>query len=178
MFEHLCPFTTIVVTGPQRSGTKFVAEIIAEEVGLRYVNESEFGVHALDRFWKLLDERVVIQAPALSAYCHLLPAHVAVVFMLRDLGEILASQSRVADWLETEEPRELAKYFRSKGESSAAVKYDVWRRFQKLAMLSEEKPFFELRYPGDLCEHPRYVPPAYRQGWLPQQTTSVPSENR
>ena len=67
MFANLRPFTTIVVTGPQRSGTKFAAEIIAEQLALRYVNESEFGVHRLDRFWELLDEKVVIQAPALSA---------------------------------------------------------------------------------------------------------------
>lgn len=174
MFAYLKPFTTLIVTGPQRSGTKFAAEIIAEKLGLRYVNESEFGVHALDRFWRLLDENVVIQAPALSAYCHLLPEHVAVVVMLRDLDEILASQSRVAGWLENEEPRELAKYFRSaENGTSAAVKYDVWQRFQKPAMLSEGKPFFEMRYPDDVREHPRYVPTEKRQGWLPQQTSAV-----
>jgi hypothetical protein len=174
MFDHFRPFTTIVVTGPQRSGTKFAAEIIADELGLRYVNESAFGVHALDRFWKLLDERAVIQAPALSAYCHLLPGHVAVVFMLRDVDEIQASQSRVARWLENEEPRELAKYFRlPNGESSAAVKYDVWRRFQKPAMLSEDKLLFELRYPDDVRGHTRYVPPDERQDWMPQQTAAT-----
>ena len=173
MFDHFRPFATLVVTGPQRSGTKFAAEIIAEELRLRYVNESEYGVHALDRFWKLLDERAVIHSPALSAYCHLLPAHVAVVFMLRDFGEIVASQARVPGWRETEEPRELAKYFRASGsESSAAVKYAVWERFQKPAMLSEGKPFFELRYPADLQDHSRYVPPEERQGWLPFQTVA------
>lgn len=160
-----------MVAGPQRSGTKFAAEIIAEELGMRYVNESEFGVHALDRFWRLLDERVVIQAPALSAYCHLLPGHVAVVFMLRDVGQIAASQSRVAGWPENEEPRELAKYFRTAETGpSAAVKYDVWQRFQKPVMLSEGKPFFELHYPDDVRGHPRYVPANQREGWLPQQT--------
>lgn len=166
-----------MVTGPQRSGTKFAAEIIAEELGLRYVSESEFGVHSLDRFWELLDGKVVIQAPALSAYCHLLPGHVAVVFMLRDLDEILASQSRIAGWLENEEPRELAKYFRSADSgTSAAVKYDLWQRYQKPAMLSEGKSFFELHYPDDVRGHPRYVPADQRKGWLPKQT--VPKSSR
>ena len=96
--------------------------------------------------------------------------------MLRELGDILASQSRVGGWLETEEPRELAKYFRSaECGTSAAVKYEVWQRFQKPAMESARKPFFELRYPDDVQRHPRYVPPDQRVEWLPQQT--APSGN-
>jgi hypothetical protein len=171
LFKNLRLFSTIVVTGPQRSGTKFVAEIIAEELGLRYVNESEYGVHAFDCFWKLLDEPAVIHAPAMSAYCHLLPGQVAVVFVIRDVAEILASQARIAGWCEIEEPRELAKYFRSPGgESSAALKYDAWTRFQKPALASAGKAFFELHYPADVQDHPRFVRAADRRDWLPQQT--------
>jgi hypothetical protein len=171
LFNHLQPFSTIVVTGPQRSGTKFTAEIIAAELGLQYVHESEFGVHALDHCWKLLDQPVVIQAPALSAYCHLLPPHVAVVFMLRELGQILASQERIAGWRDVEEPRELAKYFRLPGgEPIAQLKYAVWEQFQKPALTAAGKPFLELRFPTDVENHPRFVSAAERRDWLPHQT--------
>lgn len=174
MFELLKPFTAIIVTGPQRSGTKLVAEIIAEEFGLRYVHESEYGVHEFPRFSALLDQPAVIHAPAMSASCHLLPEHVAVVFVMRDLAEILASQARIAGWRETEEPRELAKYFRSPdGESSAAVKYDIWQRFQKPVLASAGKTFLELNYPADVQDHPRFVPARERREWLPQQTRAV-----
>ena len=170
-FHSLRPFLTIVVTGPQRSGTKFVAEIIADELGLRYVHESEYGVHDFHRFWALFDQPAVIHAPAMSAYCHLFPENVAVAFVLRDVAEILASQARIAGWRESEEPRELAKYFRSPdGESSVCVKYDVWQRFQKPALAGAGKPFFELHYPADVQDHPCFVPAGKRRDWLPQQT--------
>ena len=84
----------------------------------------------------------------MSAYCHLLPVRVAVVFVLRDVADILASQSRIAGWREAEEPRELAKYFRSSGgASSAAVKYDIWDQFQKPSMVDDGKPFFDCVIP-------------------------------
>jgi hypothetical protein len=171
MFDALKSFGTIVVTGPQRSGTKIVAEMLADDLGLRYVNEAEYGVHCFERFWTVLSEKAVVHGPAISAYCHLLPASVAVVFVFRDDAEIMASQAHVTGWLTHEAPRELQKYFRGPFEQSvAAVKYEAWRHFQKPAMREAGKIYIELHYPEDVLAHPRYVPSERRKDWEPQQT--------
>ena len=134
--DELRRFPTIVVTGPQRSGTTICAQIIADELGGHYIDEQEYLVHFFDRFWAFLKAGNVIHAPALSACCHLLPPEVAVVYVRRNIDEIILSQEDVPSdagkmWTEVEEPVELSKYFREPATGPIAkVKYDVWERFQ------------------------------------------------
>lgn len=182
MFAHLARFRTIFVTGPQRSGTTIAGRMIAADLGREYFDERDFGAHDLHNLLRLSSENAVIQGPALSAYCHLLPAHVAVVFMQRDLAEIVASQDRTRlpsgrTWTEEEETVELRKYFRAIG-PIAAVKYDVWERYQKPMMQQLGKPYFELAYAA-LAAHSLWVPKEQRQGWLPKQTShELPQRNK
>lgn len=148
MFEQMRRFDLIVVTGPQRSGTTIATKMIATDLDMEYVEEERFDVHYFHRLLPLLTGRRVIQAPALSAYCHLLPEEVAVVFMIRPVEEIQRSEQRVR-W--PEEHVELAKYFRTTG-TIAQVKYDVWRQHQRPNI----RHWFELKYAA-LQQHPLWI---------------------
>lgn len=174
-FQQLRSFTTVVVTGPQRSGTRITATIIAKELDRRYVDELDYGVHFFDRFWRFLTPGNVVHAPAMSAYCHLLPPAAAVVLVRRSIEEIIESQRDVRleggdYWTDVEEPRELSKYFREPGAGPiSSLKYDIWERYEKPLMAAQNKPFFELMFPHDLEGHSCYVPPGDRVGWAPFQ---------
>lgn len=110
----------IIVTGPQRSGTRIAAKILAHELGYTYVDEDAIGVDNEQAFWQLLlpgqtaerDEpgNWVLQAPGLSHMVHRLPYLVAeaaataptgrpedyaVVWMLRDEIAIVKSELRI-----------------------------------------------------------------------------------
>ena len=175
MFTHLAKFRTIFVTGPQRSGTTIAGRMIAHDLDREYIDERDYGVHELANLFRLVDETAVIQGPALSAYCHLLPKHVAVVFMHRDIQDIVTSQDRTVlssgdQWTHAEEPIELRKYFRDAG-PIAATKYDVWERFQKPHMDKQGKAYFEVEY-ATLADHPLWVPKDGRQGWHAKQTSN------
>jgi len=173
MFDYLARFRTIVVTGPQRSGTTIAAKMIAHDLQREHIDEQDYGTHDLLCFLRIIDRSAVIQAPALSAYCHLLPAHVAVVFMRREIDAIQASQDRALmasgrTWTQEEEPVELRKYFCDSG-PIAAIKYDAWDRFQKATMKRQGKASFDLNY-ASLASHPLWVPPHERRDWHPKQT--------
>lgn len=173
MFEHLAKFRTIFVTGPQRSGTTIAARMIAHDLGYEYIDERDYGAHDLQMLFRVVEEQAVVQGPALSAYCHLLPRHVAVVLMRRALADIVASQDRTTlpsgkSWTDEEEIVELAKYFRPQG-PIAGVKYEAWETVQKPAMTAQGKTFFEVLY-EDLADHPLWVAKDLRKGWGPKQT--------
>ena len=180
MFTFLAGFNTIFVTGPQRSGTTIAGKIIAADLGYTYIDERDFGTHDLPGLLALIRDNVVIQGPALSAYCHLLPKSVAVVFTLRSLEEIIASQDRTilpsgGNWTEAEESVELQKYFRETG-PIAAVKYEVWDKYQKPTLAAEGKAFFEIEY-ATLAAHPLWVPKEQRVGWHAKQTAVADVES-
>ena len=132
MFEHLKKWQRIIVTGPQRSGTRIATQMIAHDLDYWSVGEEEFGVDSLNRLWKILQisHNIVVQCPALSSYVHLLGLNddgLGVVMMIRDLGEIKASEERIFwKW----EMPELIRQHSLTG-NSAANKYLAWRGFQK-----------------------------------------------
>lgn len=178
MFNFLRRFSTIVVTGPQRSGTRIATQMIASDLKREYIQEEAFEIHDFEGFWALLSRTAVIHAPAMSAYCHLLPKRVAIVFMRRNIEEIRASQSRVLlptgnTWSEDEEQVELAKYFLRSGRS-AEVKYEKWERFQRPNIRARRKHCFELAYEALHC-HPLWAPTEERIGWRPSQTKTAPA---
>lgn len=92
---------TIVVTGPERSGTNIAAKMIAHSLGCDYVPENSWGSD-FGKLWAILntaDRRLVVHAPHLTYRVHEIDAHcgdhVLVVFMLRSVSEIVASQRRI-----------------------------------------------------------------------------------
>ncbi len=158
MFEFLSIHNVIVVTGPQRSGTGICTQMIAHDLGYEYVREETTG----DRLITPLDiirgcltagKKAVFHQAKFSPWCHLLPDDIAIVFMLRDLEEIKASQERI-QW--PMERWELDKVFREEG-PIADVKYEIWSRWQK----REIKHAYEVPYES-LKDHPLWKAPEDR----------------
>lgn len=132
MFEHLKKWERILVTGPQRSGTRIASQMIAHDTDYWFVGEEDFGVDSLNRLWKKLQtsRNIVVQGPAIACYVHLLGVidpGLAVVMMIRDLEDIKASEERIFwRW----EMPELIRQHSVEG-NSAANKYLAWRGFQR-----------------------------------------------
>jgi len=104
----------VIVSGPQRSGTRIAAHMLAHDLGRAYVDESQIGLRSLRKLFACLvsEEATVMQAPAVSAGLHWIDHDdTLVVFMRRDVEAIQQSQDRIG-WTRTNQPRELRGYFR------------------------------------------------------------------
>jgi len=167
MFEHLTRWSRILVTGPQRSGTRICAKMIAADTGFDYVDESSFYVDSLNHLWRVIRDRhrIVIQAPALSGYANLLgmaDRNMAVVMMRRDLKDIAASERRIKwEWGFPE----LLRLHAIKG-NPAEMKYGNWDFYQKQDL---EDQAYEVAYDA-LAEHPLWVPKEDRKHFTYKQT--------
>jgi len=93
-------FACVAVTGPERSGTTICTEMLASSTGYANVPEETWD-NDFECLWRLLCERdrIVVHAPHLTYRVHEVDRHcpnrVLVVFMLRDVEDIIASQRRV-----------------------------------------------------------------------------------
>jgi len=166
LFEELGVHSRIVVTGPQRSGTRIATRIIANDTGHRFVDELEFGVRDEERWREVLrDERIVVQAPCmLKESVDNPPSGVFIVLMRRDLIKIHASEHRTGwDQWPDGNALELGKFGLTDGDS-AQTKYDYWASHKKLA------PFLELEYES-LRPHPLFIPDDQRRNFKLLQTT-------
>ena len=177
MFEYLLKHDQIVVTGPHRSGTTIVMEMIAHDLGHEDYREEKVW------HWETLEAHVVTnhrenrnsvyQVPLLSSFCHRLPEYVAVVFVIRKEKDILASQKRI-NWGDEKnkvnEKNEIEKYSEftlniPKEWSAARVKYKVWNDYQKKNI----KHAYEVNY-DSLNKHSLWIPKEKRQNFNPRQT--------
>ena len=167
MFEYLDGFRNIVVTGPQRSGTRIAAKMIAYDLDYYFLDERKIFI---DSYYALVQaladfEQHVIQAPALCRWVHHLGINddLAIVLMRRDIKDIIASQQRV-EW--RWEPLELIFYGRKVNEGPIAeVKYEYWDEVQKHYI----KNAFEVEYES-MRDHPLWVPKIYRKDFDSHQT--------
>lgn len=171
MFDHLKKFSKIIVTGPQRSGTTICAKMIANDLGYIYVDEEELKVdnsdYLTDRLKELIHsgDRFVVQCPALCRYVHEVGhcKDTAIIFMKRNLDEILKSQERIG-W-DVEEPEELKRYGDEAVSPIAQVKHDFWQDHQKWKIFY----WFEVEY-SSLSAHPMWVPAWQRTKFRARQT--------
>jgi len=104
-----------------------------------------------------------MQGPMLSAYCHLLP--MTVVFMMRTIEDIIASERRIG-W--QHEQSELDKYFSKQGPISR-VKYKMWEEFQRPKL----ETYFELEY-DSMEGHPMWIDKENRLFFTAKQTEILP----
>jgi hypothetical protein len=165
MFEYLSRYLNILVTGPQRSGTRITTKMIAHDLKYRFVDEDEIQVSDLSLILLLIDTKshLVIQCPALCHQVHELSrSDSAVVIVKRPLDQILRSQKRIGwDFNDVE----LRKYGITTGGTSAIVKYDYWNFFQRRRIHNP----FEVEY-EDLKSHPLWVDPEQRKNFKWNQT--------
>jgi len=134
MFEYLRRHNQIVVTGPQRSGTTIASKMIAQDLGYEHFDETvlpeSFDGFALQVLHNNLEGiKGVYQGPTRSALCHTLPEDVAVVFMVRPVEDIIASQERI-NWVW--EDQEIAQYpTEYQAAPVSSMKYRYWNEVQK-----------------------------------------------
>jgi len=179
MFEYLKRHQQIIVTGPHRAGTTIATKMIANELGYECYTEEQVTLfctlQAKINDNHLNDKTAVYQAPLLASRCHKFPEYVAVVFMYRNISDIIASEKRI-NWGSPgvgNEPREIVKYFshienpddKWKKMSIAVVKYIVWEKIQK----KDIKYPYELEYES-LAEHKLWVPKEQRKDFEARQT--------
>jgi len=152
MFESLKEFNSIVISGPQRSGTRIAAKIVAHDTSKQYIDEKYLNFHdsRLLRYY-LNNGNVVIQCPGL---CHLLhniqDKLTLVVVVRRSISEIIASEH--LKWPEVSRKIELAKYGYSEGIISE-IKYNYWNNVQKPILDNNAR---EIRY-NTLKDHILFI---------------------
>lgn len=170
------PYVHVLVTGPQRSGTRIAAKMLAVETGYTYIDENEFDVNDLRKLYaRVADCRTfVVQAPGLADWAHVQifePKTCAVVWMLRSLAAIERSEKRIGwtfDRYEAEKYRGAAfvgEYY-AEEKPSRTIKTDAWFGMQR-AILGPAA--FELHY-DSLREHPLWVPATKRHEFATSQT--------
>lgn len=172
MFEDLAKYDRIIVTGPQRSGTRICAKMIAHDTGHQYIDEANIGYHSYENAMTALANlernsiKAVIQAPGLCHVAHFFPEDVLIVMMFRRVDDIEASQRRIG-WRESgAEARERMKYgalFEQLYISE--IKYARWHGHQKERI----KRSYEVKY-KDLAGHWLWINKERRAEFGPHQT--------
>lgn len=163
-------YSKILVTGPQRSGTRIVAKMIAHDNDIRYVSEQEVRIRSNRKTNNILalDERLVIQCPGL---CHCIEQFssgtVLIAMVIRNVEDIVASQSRIG-WTRYQ-ARELRQYGLESGVISK-VRYEYWERQKKLIT-----NWIEIKY-EDLKDHPLFIPKKERGKFKWNQTERIHKE--
>lgn len=164
----------VLVSGAQRSGTTIAAECLAADLSLPCVREEAFGVGtsapggSVADWWRLVlaAEPSVIQCPSMSSFLHHTPDQWAVVWMVRPLEEIEASQQRIK-W---DGARiEFDRYFDAADDIDrgiAEVKAHWWIVLQRGILGDRAIP---LDY-HSLASHRLWVPAERRANFGPRQT--------
>lgn len=188
MFESLGEYPFILVTGPQRSGTRVCAKMIAYDLPTHwYVDETQIHIDSLYALEILLQQahgdNYVVQCPALCRYIHYFGGRddCLIALVRRGLVPIVESQARVG-WMW--DPLERMRYqgvqhayagpptppvsqlYEPPDLSIAEVKY----RFFATAQKPRIKHWVEVAYES-LSNHPLWVSKEERGGFTATQTS-------
>jgi hypothetical protein len=175
MFENLKGYQTILVTGPQRSGTTICAKMIAHDTGHEFVDEMSIAINNVRVLKNLLyftnkaKQNLVIQCPGLCRYIHLFSSeNTLIVMVYRSIEAIIKSQVRI-EW--DAELKELAHYKHPTNDDIedirpiAQVKYDYWIDEQQAKVINSKKVIYE-----NLNTHPLWIPQEDRIDFEARQT--------
>jgi hypothetical protein len=168
MFEHLTRFDRILVTGPQRAGTRICATMIAHDTGHRFVDEREFGTGDFDRLNQLLlaESNIVVQCPALSTHIDRvvvpLGSKMIAIWMERSLSEIKESQQRI-HWSPAAQRKMLFDRLAELPIAELKRIFWEWQKHHLFYNRSHEVFYVNLR------KHPLWVDD--REGWAWDQTS-------
>lgn len=175
MFEDLQCFPRILVTGPQRSGTRICARMVAKDVGHRYLDEREYAISEAGELSKKLEssrEKTVIHGPAIMAMApKILRAGDLLIYMDRDYNDIKASRARI-NWNDGQ--REINRLYTfhpylmahaMDGATDITLKQALYARYNITG------PFSTMRvYYGDLQDHPLWLEEGKRKNFTWYQT--------
>ena len=172
IFTWLAEYDRILVTGPQRSGTRICARMIANDTGHRFVDENAIYWDSLMQLTRIYftTSHFVLQCPTMCRHVHMFSAEdTAVVLMRRNIADIVTSQDRIGwKWAEME----LGRYDEEDGVISE-VKYAFWETHQRARIRNA----FEVQY-EDLASHPLWIDKADRKDFRSTQTTRAGESSR
>lgn len=158
--------TKLFVTGPQRSGSTFVANCLAKSHGVKYIDEMEFDAHFYGMFKYIASKQNswVVHAPALfhRVFDVIMDfPDVTIVIVRRNIEEIVESEKRI-DW----NPKSQREAFFAQDDDSrpiSKIKYDYWDKWK-----SRIPSYVEYEY-ADFEVHPLWVPKDERKNFTPKQ---------
>jgi hypothetical protein len=162
-FSFLKKYEKVVVLGPQRSGTHFIASVIASELEYTGIPEDdihsdEHGFRDWNKFMDLSNDKSnwCLQATDLMVDVEDMPSDIMVVIVIRPIDDIIKSQKQIGwEWdkliKETYRPKYPDEdYTRPISE----IRYNVWNNIQKKNIKCN---YIEIDY-NSMSSHPMWVP--------------------
>jgi len=168
--------SAVLVTGPQRAGTRIAAKMVAADIGHTYYDETTIGINKLDLALTVMRRgAVVLHAPGLCHLSHLLTdarlarVPINVIIVRRALPDIIKSCERI-NWNDRDERAayrgrpEFGPYM-TDGAHVAQWKYEVLDCYQRpYAGRLVGTFYFQIAY-EDLRAHPLWLPKEDRTDW-------------
>jgi len=161
----------IIVTGPQRAGTTIAAKTLAKRLNLEFIDEEEIRVSNKKLFDQIINERnnFTLQCPGMPCNIHSIGNRedVFVIFMIRDVYDILLSQYRI-NW--NYDQLESKKYINAGFDvniniPSSIIKYHIWNQYQKDKIKNKMELWYECLKTDDM-----WVDKKDRINFSPKQT--------
>lgn len=167
MFE-LISHKAILVSGPQRSGTRICSKMIANDTGLPYIDEVDISelflgsAKTIKVIQNLVDTKnFVLHCPPLMPWIHLVHGAL-IVIMWRSVDEITRSAERI-NWKKGHQEFEYNKMgytrfgrlrpgFIKTDIPLAEIKYEFWNNYQRDRVVD----YLGVQY-SDLSKHPMWV---------------------
>jgi hypothetical protein len=167
MFEKFNKYRSILVTGPQRSGTTIATKMIAQDTGKKHIGESVIYEQNKNNFMHNFRLKIdywakqesVIHCPTLVSVCNDYDiSDILIVFMMRDIEDIIASQKRVG-WGSEHFEKE---FFPPDKRPISVIKQEFWKN-------NKPSNGMEIHY-EDLKGHPLWIPKHKRISFHSKQT--------
>jgi hypothetical protein len=157
MFEYMAEFPRIIVTGPHRSGTTFIAHAIGYDTGKTVLDERNIGHSKVRHIPEVMEGRTecVLQAPYALPWAPILSDDdTAVVFCRRNPKDV---------------ERSIERSMTARGKSISVPGFSVeqaealWWRVRPLVVHPLEVDY------DRVVSHPLFVLPGGRKGWHHKQ---------
>lgn len=171
---QLKKFSKILVSGPQRSGTTFLSNVLSEDLNYKLYDE----LKTVDSFLDIKHESVS-QAPSMSSLLHKIPEQsgVVVIFVSRNCNDIIASCEKLK-WGEINwnnyHGGEIAERgilnhncpnYLNKNTHSSYIKQNFWMAHQMHVM---QVPYINISY-HFLQDHPKFKNKSQRLNFSAKQ---------
>jgi len=144
----------IIVSGPQRSGTRAITNFLAKDLDYCFIDEMKFDAHDTVKFIRILNSKneFVCQAPGQCHMLHTLDLDSCIVVLCRrNVDDIILSQNRINWKYEYIEFEHYKQY--SKDIPISILKYKYWDEVQIKQMKVD---FIEVDYESFKI-HPEWV---------------------
>lgn len=125
-------YKRIIIVGPQRSGTTFTSQALANTLNFRNVDEAEFNVRDVDIFRNIMkQENIVVQAPSMTCRIQTLVGDDdLVVFMSRKWSDILKGvhrkNGRLSNWILMKTMFNIERYYFNEYDNIAGEFFDKY----------------------------------------------------